>query len=67
MTGGSNQDTVNERSRLLTIFCIRMTELKYLYYSEEFVAIFLRSKEADVAKVKKNNQSIPILVITNSA
>lgn len=48
---GTNAEIVNERARLLNIFCVRMTELKYLYYGEEFSAIFIRSKETEIVKV----------------
>lgn len=47
----TGQDIVTERIRLLNIFCMKMIQIKHLYYSEEFQDIFLRSTNPDITKV----------------
>ncbi|CAD8206419.1 unnamed protein product [Paramecium pentaurelia] len=47
-------DQLLERVRLLNIFVMKMAQIKYLYYSEEFVQVFLRSTQLDVCKQIQN-------------
>lgn len=42
---------VEERRRLLELFCIKLSHLKHLWYSEEF-QIFLRSTNPEIDKVR---------------
>ncbi|CAD8084704.1 unnamed protein product [Paramecium primaurelia] len=43
-------EIIIERTRLLNIFCMKMMQIKHLYYSEEFYDIFLRSTNPDINK-----------------
>ncbi|CAD8181275.1 unnamed protein product [Paramecium octaurelia] len=43
-------EIIIERTRLLNIFCMKMMQIKHLYYSEEFYDIFLRSTSPDINK-----------------
>ncbi|KAM3132832.1 hypothetical protein pb186bvf_014980 [Paramecium bursaria] len=48
--GSMTIETTNERVRLLNIFCMKMTQIKHLYYTDEFANIFLRSGNVDISK-----------------
>jgi hypothetical protein len=42
---------VEERRRLLEMFCLKLSQLKHLWYAEEF-QVFLRTNSHDVEKVQ---------------
>ncbi|CAD8166047.1 unnamed protein product [Paramecium octaurelia] len=46
----TGSEIIMERTRLLNIFCMKMMQIKHLYYSEEFYDIFLRSTNPDINK-----------------
>ncbi|CAD8098308.1 unnamed protein product [Paramecium sonneborni] len=46
----AGSDIILERTRLLNIFCMKMMQIKHLYYSEEFYDIFLRSTNQEISK-----------------
>ncbi|CAD8167674.1 unnamed protein product [Paramecium pentaurelia] len=46
----TGSEIIIERTRLLNIFCMKMMQIKHLYYSEEFYDIFLRSTNPDLNK-----------------
>lgn len=45
-----DKEAIIERVRLLNIFVMKMTQIRHLYYSEEFATVFLRSLNPDIAK-----------------
>ncbi|CAD8098919.1 unnamed protein product [Paramecium sonneborni] len=46
----AGSEIIVERIRLLNIFCMKIMQIKHLYYSEEFYEIFLRSTNPDINK-----------------
>lgn len=50
-----DKEAIIERVRLLNIFVMKMTQIRHLYYSEEFATVFLRSLNPDIAKVASSS------------
>ncbi|CAD8146874.1 unnamed protein product [Paramecium pentaurelia] len=58
LASGNDNETVQIRKRLMEVFLIAITQLPYIYYSEDFQQQFLRSNSPDIAKVYQQQKTI---------
>ncbi|CAD8057735.1 unnamed protein product [Paramecium sonneborni] len=62
---GNDTETVQIRKRLMEIFLNVLTELPYIYYSEDIQQIFLRSSNTEINKLFQQEKQIKTVDIIN--
>ncbi|CAD8060624.1 unnamed protein product [Paramecium sonneborni] len=58
LASGNDIETVQIRRRLMEVFLMAITQLPYIYYSEDFQQLFLRSNSQDIAKIYQQQKAI---------